>query len=93
MFRWNDDVDAAHVERLRAGLDVLPAAIPEIRSYRHGPDAGLAEGNFDYVVVGDFDSVADYLVYRDHDAHQQLITDLIAGRVSARAAVQYEFAG
>jgi hypothetical protein len=75
-----------------AALDGLVDAIPEIRSYRHGRDVGLNEGNHDYVVVGDFDSADDYLVYRDHPVHQAFITELIAGRLASRAAIQYELA-
>lgn len=93
LFRWNDDVDETHIALVESRLDALPAAIPEIRDYRHGADAGLAEGNFDYVVVGDFDSVDDYMVYRDHAAHQALISDVLAGRISERAAVQHELEG
>jgi hypothetical protein len=89
MFRWADDVDDSHVTEVARRLDELPAAIPEIRAYRHGRDAGVNEGNFDYVVVGDFDSVADYVVYRDHPVHAAFIADVIAGRVADRAAVQY----
>ena len=90
MFRWNDTVDEAHVGVLGARLDALPETIPEIRSYRHGADVGVNEGNYDYAVVGDFASLGDYLVYRDHPAHRALIAELIADRITDRAAVQFE---
>lgn len=93
MFRWADDVDDDHVAAVTAGLDGLPAQIPEIVAYRHGPDVGINAGNFDYVVVGDFASADDYLVYRDHPEHRAFIERLIAGRVSDRSAVQYEIGG
>ncbi len=89
MFRWADDVDDAHVAEVARRLDELPEAIPVIRSYLHGVDAGVNDGNYDYVVVGDFDSVDDYVTYRDHPVHAAFIADLIAGRVAERAAVQY----
>jgi hypothetical protein len=89
MFRWADDVDDAHVAAVDRRLGELPDAIAEIRSYRHGSDAGVNEGNFDYVVVADFDSPEDYVVYRDHPLHTAVISELIAGRVADRAAVQY----
>lgn len=89
MFRWADDVDTAHVGEIARRLDELPDAIEEISSYRHGADALVNDGNFDYVVVADFDSVDDYMVYRDHPVHLAVIADVIAGRVAERAAVQY----
>lgn len=93
MFTWADDVDDAHIDAVGAGLDGLPGRIPEIARYAHGRDLGVNEGSYDYVVVADFELIDDYLVYRDHPVHLGVIRDLIAGRVAARAAVQYEFAG
>jgi hypothetical protein len=90
MFRWADDVDGAHVGRVAAALDELSEAIPEIDRYAHGRDLALTDGNYDYAVVGDFESVEAYETYRDHPLHRSFIADLIAGRISDRAAVQYE---
>lgn len=90
MFRWNDDVDTQHIAAAGAALDAVVTDIAEVGDYRHGPDLGLVEGNFDYVIVGEFASVDDYIVYRDHPEHQRVIEEYIKGRVSARAAVQYD---
>lgn len=92
MFRWADGVDDVHVAAVRAGLDSLPTAIPEIAGYHHGPDLGLADTTYDYVVVGEFVSVDDYAVYRDHPDHRALVADLITPHVADRAAAQYELA-
>lgn len=90
MFKWADGVDTDHVTAVAAGLDNLAATIDQIKQYRHGRDLGLSDQNFDYVVVGDFDSPDDYVVYRDHPVHKAFIAELIAGRITERAAVQYE---
>lgn len=90
MFKWNDDVDEAHIEATGAALTALAATIPQVGDYRHGRDVQMTEGNFDYVIVGEYASADDYVVYRDHPDHQALIKQYIAGRVSARAAVQYD---
>ena len=57
----------------------LPGRIPEIRGYTIGTDAGVNEGNFDLVIVADFDDVDGYVVYRDHADHQAVIREHIAG--------------
>jgi len=90
MFKWADGVDADHVAAVADRLDNLAASIEQIKQYRHGPDVGLSDQNFDYVVVGDFDSSDDYVVYRDHPVHQEFIAELIAGRITERAAAQFE---
>lgn len=89
MFQWTEGLGDEHVARVRDGLDALPAVIEEIRSYVHGPDLRVTEGNFDYVLVADFDSEEDFLVYRSHPVHQQFIADVITGNTASRAAVQY----
>lgn len=89
MFTWADDVEPGQDERVAAALDTLARTIPEIRSYVHGRDAGLVEGNFGYVVVADFDSPDDFFTYRNHPAHQEFLQQHIVGKVAARAAVQF----
>ena len=93
MFRWTADATDEAKAAVARGLDGLPGAIPEIAAYRHGPDAGLADGNWDHVVVGDFADEAAYLEYRDHPVHQALIADHIRPIVAERAAVQYVIDG
>ena len=89
MFRWSDDVDAQHIAAVAAGLDSLPPQIDVIRAFRHGADAGAVAGNFDYVLVAEFDSVEDFLTYRNHPVHQAFVALLIANQTKERAAVQY----
>lgn len=90
VFRWKTDTAPEAVEAVRAALVGLPAQIPAIRRYEHGVDAGLAEGNFDYAVVADFDDRDAFVEYRDHPRHRAVITELIAPHIAERVAVQYE---
>lgn len=90
MFKFEDHVDDDHVQRIAAALSALPAEIDVIRNYVHGSDAGVSEGNFDYVVVADFDDIDDYRTYRDHPQHVRMIEELVKGNVADRAAVQYQ---
>ncbi len=89
MFEWKDGVDPADIESAGTALDALVVTMPEVISYVHGPDAGVSDGNFDYVIVGDYATVEDYAVYRDHPEHQRVIAELIKPHVAKRAAVQY----
>ena len=89
MFEWIDGVDNAAIEAVADALDALVATVPEVVSYVHGPDLGVSEGNFDYVIVGDYASVENYVVYRDHPEHQRIIAEMIKPHVAKRAAVQY----
>lgn len=90
VFRWSDGVSDQAKDAVRSGLASLPGQIPAIRAYRFGPDAGLADGNWDFAVTADFLDVAGYLEYRDHPEHRAVITERIAPIVAERVAVQVE---
>lgn len=88
LFSFAEGVTAAQREAVTSALEGLSAAIPELRDYRFGPDAGINAGNFDYGVVADFDDVDGYLAYRDHPEHRRVLVEVIAPIISSRSAVQ-----
>jgi len=90
LFRFSPESTPEQVEHLTAGLMELPAAIPQIRAYRCGPNVGTPNDNWHYAVVADFDDVAAHQAYVAHDQHQQVIVERIHPIVTERAAVQYE---
>jgi hypothetical protein len=90
MFRFGDDTTGDQVQALAEGLDRMPAAVGTTVDYHHGRDAGITEGAYDYVVVGDFATVDDYLTYRNHPDHQALIRDLVRPILAERASIQFE---
>ena len=90
IMRWTDSATAEQKQTVLDALATLPPAIPEIRGYRIGVDAGLEpERNSDLVIVADFDDLDGYLVYRDHPVHVEMIANVIRPLVAARAAVQH----
>ena len=66
MFRWTPNWTNDQRVAVENALGELPGVVPTIRSYHFGSDIGVNEGNFDFVVVADFDDVEGFLVYRDH---------------------------
>ena len=88
LFKWNDDVDAAHIAATRAALQRLPSVIPEIVAYSHDADLRAVSGNWDYAVSADFASIDDFLVYREHVEHQKFVQEFLADRCQ-RAAAQF----
>ncbi|TQM36991.1 Dabb family protein [Pseudonocardia cypriaca] len=89
VFRWHDDVDPADVERLCAALATLPAQIPELASYRFGPDLGLRAGNADFGVLAQLPDAAAVATYLDHPAHQDVVRTFTSVMVAQRATVQF----
>jgi hypothetical protein len=89
MLRWKPEATATERFAVQAGLADLPAVIPEIRNYEVGADARVNDGNFDLVVVADFDDVDGDIVYRDHPDHQAVIRERIQPILADRAAVQH----
>jgi len=88
MFTWNDGVSDETKQAIADGLDEM-AKLSCVHAYEHGPDAGVSDGNWDYVVVGDFASVEDYQQYATDADHVRLVTELIKPNISGRAAVQF----
>ncbi|WP_043621440.1 Dabb family protein [Nonomuraea candida] len=88
LFTWTEDATAEQQAAVTSELRKLPGLIPQLRSYTVGPDAGITQGNHDYAVVADFDSVDDFALYRDHPDHQAVIAQHIKPILATRAAVQ-----
>jgi hypothetical protein len=88
MFRWREGVAATQVDELCEALSALPEAVGTIAQYSFGPDLGINDGNADFVVVADFATREDYLVYRDHPEHRRVITEMILPAITERVAVQ-----
>ena len=77
-------------QQVKTELEALPAAIPELRAYTYGADAGIVTGNADFAIVADFDDAAGYLAYRDHPAHRAVIDQVLNPIARQRVAVQFE---
>ena len=88
LLKWNEGVDAAHVDATKAALDQLPGLISQILSYQNGPDLRVAPTNYDYAVTAVFASTDDFVLYRDHPAHQEVVQTYLAS-YSQRLAVQF----
>jgi len=88
VFRFRQGTTADQSATIAAELRKLPAAIPEIASYTVGEDAGLVEGTWDFAVIADFASEADYFTYREHPDHQAVIARHIQPVVDERASAQ-----
>jgi hypothetical protein len=90
LFRFAEGTPDERVADLTAGLDALPPAIPEIRSYEHGRDLGVTPGTWDYALVAEFATLDDQRTYRDNPVHQKLIRELVEPITTDRAAVQLD---
>jgi hypothetical protein len=91
MFRWKPETTPEDVAAIEEGLSKMPSEVPEIQRYTYGADVGINEGNFDFVVVADFATADDYVVYRDHPTHRAFIEQHTRPNMAERASVQFEF--
>ena len=90
MFRFKEGTTAEQVDAATAALRALPSKIDVLIGYRHGPDAGITDRSWDYVVVADVANAADFVTYRDHPAHRAVVTDFMAPIIAEGARVQFE---
>ena len=89
LFTWKAEVNDVAVRAFADGLAALPDQIPDIASYRFGPDMALGGGNDDFALVADFADVEAYRRYAEHPAHRHLIAELLLPILGGRHAVQY----
>jgi hypothetical protein len=90
MFRWKPEITDADRAAISAALDTLPAAVPSIRTYVHGPDVGASTAaNYDYAIAATFDDVDGWREYDVHPTHDDVRANVIRPWVAERAAVQF----
>lgn len=89
LFRWKPGTAERDIESLERALADMPKLVPSIRRYRFGRDAALAQGNFDFAVVADFDDAAGWREYWANEAHQRLIAERVRPITQERAALQF----
>jgi hypothetical protein len=90
MFTWKAEATPEQKQRVQTELQALKPLMTGLRAYTCGPDARLVPGNYDFVVVADFEDAESYLAYRDHPAHLAVIGECITPIRQDRASVQFE---
>jgi hypothetical protein len=91
LFKWTAEATEEQQAAVTAELAALRPALPSLRGFVIGADAGLAEGTFDFAVTADFDDEAGYFAYRDDPAHRAVIARVIAPITAQRVAVQLKY--
>jgi hypothetical protein len=84
-----DDVAPEQVDGIVAALERLVDAVPSIRGYQVGRDAGLDADNAHLAVVADFDDADGFAAYRDHPDHQRVLRERIRPVLQRRTALQF----
>jgi hypothetical protein len=90
LFTWKPGTTAQQIQELTDALTSLPALIPDIRSFRVGPDAGVSPGNDAYAVVAELDDLDAYRRYAADPRHRDVIDRLVMPILGTRHAVQLE---
>jgi Stress responsive A/B Barrel Domain len=91
LFKWKPETTDEEKQRVATELAKLPSIVPSLRAFASGPDAGLAQGNFDFTASADFDDEAGFFAYRDDPAHREIVERYILPITAQRVAVQFEF--
>ena len=66
------------------------ATLDGVVSYRLGHDVGATDGNYDFGIVGDFETLDAYITYRDSPRHIEIAKGIVAPLLIERATVQFE---
>jgi hypothetical protein len=88
-YKNRDAVDAAAQRAIDAAYLRLPQLIPGIRSLRVGRDLALLEGNADYAIVAEFDSIEAFQAYSVHQAHTEVIYPALGHHMAGYSTAQF----
>lgn len=88
LLKWKPGTRSADIAAVSSALSALPAAIPAIRSYQHGRDAGIYRDNADYALVAEFNNAADLKAYAEHPRHRELMHSVIAPILESYQSIQ-----
>ncbi|MDQ4037855.1 MAG: Dabb family protein [Actinomycetota bacterium] len=89
-FTWRPNATNDDVVAVIEALTSLPGQIPELLSYRFGPDLGLREGNADFAVAAVLESPQTLPAYLDNPEHLRIVQEFIGPLIATRQAVQIE---
>ena len=90
MFTLKDDAPEGTTDHLEEGLFLLAQTIEEISAYTYGPDLELRDGTWDFAVVADFATAADFRAYAEHPDHVKFIQERLTPVLKDRASLQFE---
>src|SRR5690606_31893108 len=90
LLNWKPGTPAEAVARVTAGFNRFPALIPEIKSYRYGPDLGLTpDGGADYALIAEFADEKDLAAYVIHPDHIGVMQEAIGDILASWKTVQF----
>ena len=90
LFRFADGIAPEDVSNLDVALARLPSLISAIEAYDTGSDLGITTGAWDYGIVADFASQADYDAYANHPDHIDVVTNIVKPLITDVARIQFE---
>jgi Stress responsive A/B Barrel Domain. len=79
---------AEQIARIRSGLEALLPLVPGIRALEVGVNDVSSPGNWDLVLVADYDDADALRRYVEHPEHQK-VAGYIRSVVSERSAVDF----
>jgi hypothetical protein len=84
----NEQIKSEVRDEIKNALLGLDEKITELKYIEVGNNFELNAASFDISLVTRFDSFESFIVYRDHPAHQKVVT-LVRANTSDRAVVDY----
>ena len=74
---------------IKASLESMPGAIPQIARYSFGQDLSVSANTADLGIIADFEGVEEFEVYSQHPHHVAAVRDVIKPHVAKKTAMQF----
>ncbi len=89
VFRWSAESTESQRGAALAALREWAVVAAEFGHVTVGADAGVSEGNFDAVVIGEFADQDAWAAYAADERHRQMIATHLTPNLGTRVAVQF----
>ena len=86
----SEDDKLLNLNALKDSLEKLPSQISEIKNFEVGINISDSKSASDLSLIGEFSSLEDLDVYRNHPEHKKVL-ELISSLKGRTAVVDYEF--
>lgn len=90
LMKWKAGTEATAIEAIEDGFSALVESLDSIHSYEYGSDKGLHSNDYDYALVAEFETEADFKAYVVDEQHQLLMKERIAPVMDSYTTLQFD---
>lgn len=90
LLKWKEGTTVEQIDLIDSAFSNFIERRDYIVGFEYGPDLGLAQNEYDYGLVAEFDSLADFEKYVQDGEHQMLMQRLVKPLLAGHTSLQFD---